>query len=594
MAYQEGGESLFDQAKRRGEEVVDLLKEGDESFLILASRAPESRFDQPTHNFRLLETEIENARRTSRGTDLPLALREAGKALRESRNPNREIYLVSDMQRSGLRLDSGDWEDLLDNDSRLFVLPVGGGTRSNVAVTAAELYEPRRFGETVRIKGTVTNFSPGRREVLATLVLDGERRGTASLTLDPGQSEATVFSLNFEEGGSHRGEIRIGDDELSEDNSFFFTLERPDRLRVLVVGQEESRDLFYLQNALDPKGGDGLMEIETADPAELRSLRLDSYHAVFLLGVPLFSDDDLNQLEIYQQGGGGIVIVPGDGIDTGFYNQTVLPRLFGGTQIGESLVEHRSRPVGVEWFDPEHPAFALFPRGVKRALQDLQVIRHFDLLPGEFETEIARTGDGRPFLLEVKRGAGRAFLFSIGFDLSWSDYTTEPVFLPMVHEIIRYLYAGGALYQRSLTVGRPFRKDLSTVTLGAEYVCTTPTGEQLTLQPRSEGELLLLEFDGTETPGFYQISGPDYTEWFAVNLETEESDLGTVEPSDLIEQLALSDAVIVPVGEQLDRQVLGSRFGRELWWELLALALVLALVELAVAQGTRRTVIARG
>ncbi len=591
MAYEEGGESLFDRAKARGREVVDLLRDGDESSLILASRAPELRFEQPTHNFRLLETEIEKAGRTSRGTDIPLALREAGKVLRESRNPNREIYLVSDLQRSGLRLDSGDWESLVEDDLRLFLLPVGKEKRSNVAVTAAELYEPRRFGETVRIRGTVTNYSDRRRELLATLILDGERRGTASLALEPGRSEATIFSLNLDEGGSHLGEIRIDDDELADDNSFYFTLDRPDRLKVLIVGGENSEDVFYLSSALDPEGGDGLMEVETIDPGELRSARLEMYHAIFLLDVPTLAGADIDRLEVYQKGGGGIVIVPGDGIDTGAYNQAILPRLFGGTRFGESLLEQRNRPVGLEWFEPDHPAFALFPRGVKRALEELQIVRHFDLLAGENETEVARTGDGRPFLLEVRRGAGRAFLFSVGFDLKWSDLTTEPVFLPMVHEIVRYLYAGGALYHRTITVGRPYRRDLSNIAIGEEFLCTTPAGEEVVLQPRTEGDRLVLEFDGTDVPGFYHIHGRNHSEWFAVNLETEESDLSAVEDSELLDQIALPGAVIVPDGERLEREVLGSRFGRELWWELLAIALLLAIVELAVAQGTRRTVV---
>ncbi len=594
MAFNEGGKPLFDRAKARALDVVNLLKEGDESLLFLASTSAQSRFDAPAHNFRLLASEIDRAVCSSRGTDIPLSLREAKRALDRSRNPNREIYLVSDMQRSGLRLDSKSWSDIAGSDSRLFLLPVGKGERPNVAITGAELYEPRRFGETIRIRATMTNYSRDSRKILATLVLDGARRGTASLSLDAGGSASTVFSLEPGEGEIHTGEIRIEDDGLAEDDTFYFTLHRPGRLKVLVVAAEDAGSLFFLRNALDPEGGKGLIDVTVVDPVELRSARLDGYHAVFLVEVPSFDEEEMTKLERYRDGGGGIVIVPGDAIDTGVYNREVLPRLAGGSKLGESLIDHGDRPAGVEWVAPDHPVFALFPRGVKRAFEDLLFARHFELLPGKGTVELARTSDGRPFLLEAKHGAGRTMLFSAGFDLTWGDFPTEAVFLPLIHEIVRYLYAGGALYRRSLVVGWPYRGSLAGVSPGAEFTCTKPDGEVVALQPRVEGDDLILEFEDTDRPGIYLVKGGAFSDRFAVNLETDESDLSYVKNSDLSDRIPVERVIVVPEGKRLDRTVLGSRFGRELWWGLLVIALLLLLVELAVSQGVRRAPAARG
>ncbi len=594
MGFQDRGTGLFERAKERARSVVGLMKDGDESLLVLGSRSPESRFETPTHNFRLLEGEIERAPLSARGTDLALSVREAMRLLEGSRNPNREIYVVSDMQAGGFQTGSADWEEEAVQDIRLYLLPVGGSARPNLAVTGAELYEPRRFGEAVRIRAMVTNYSEREVDMIATLLLDGERRGTASVTLAAGASGAALFSVPLQEGGVRRGEIRIEDDALPGDNAFFFTLDRPDHLKVLLVGDPGDRGGFYLRKVLGPEEGEGLITIHSVQPPEVRSLRLSGYHAVILAGVPTLDQSGLAALEEYVRGGGGVIVLPGDGLDFGAYNREILPRLFGGGEIGESIIEHRSRPVGVEWHDMNHPVFAIFPRGADRVFQDIHISRLLDLTPPPIATEMARTSDGRTFLFESRLGAGRALMFAVGSDLSWSDLPTQAVFLPLVHELVRYLYSGGALYRQSLTVGKPYRRDLAGVGLGDLFTCTTPSGEVVGLQPRIDGERMVLEFLDTARPGFYLVEGGEFSEWFAVNLNTEESNLTPMGSDRIVEEFGFPGAVLVSGEGRLDRPVMSARFGRELWWEIILLALALAIVELFVAQGSRRTLTVEG
>lgn len=584
---EEGNRDLLDEAKDRARHVVDLLKEGDEAYLLLASDAPESRFDRPTHNFRLLEAEIEKVTPAAKGTDLALSIREALRVLEGSRNPNREIYLITDMQRVGFP-PAGDVEiDPRSANTRLFLLPVGGKERPNRAVVGAELFEPRRFGETVRIRTSVANYGAEAADAMVTLTMDGERRGTSSVRVGPGRTEPVIFSVLLKERGVHRGEIRIDDDGLPLDDALYFTLDRPDRLRVLLVGDPDEPAMLFLGNALDPEGGEAsLIRVDPADPSELRSLRLGAYHAVFLVGVRSLDEPALARLEEHLASGGGVVIVPGDGIDFGNYNTEILGRLAPGVRIGPSIVEHRDHPVGVDRYDASHPIFSVFRQGFEQALRDLAVARHLDLDPGERATVLARLADGMPLLLEAKKGAGRVLVWSIGHDLKWSDLPTRPTYLPLLHESVRYLYSGGALYKTALTVGRPYRKDLFGIALGEEFVCTTPR-EEVVLQPRTEGDHLVLDFDRTDWPGFYRIAGGDLDEWFAVNLETAESNLEALGADEGATRLPVEDVKVLAGNRRIERSVVEARFGRELWWEIILLALAVALVEMVVARTYR-------
>lgn len=587
MGLRSGAGTLMEEAKERARQVVDLLNEGDEAFLLLASDVPESRFERPTHNFRLLEAEIEKASPTAKGTDLSLAVREAVRVLEGSRHPNREIFLITDLQASGFPVEGGAAEDPRAEGARLFLLPVGGGERPNLAAEGAELFEPRRFGETIRIRTSVANYGDEPAEAVVTLTLDGERRGTSAVSVAAGRSEPVLFSVLLKERGLHRGEVRIDEDRLPVDDAFYFTLDRPDRLRVLLVGGPDEPSMVFLRSALDPEGGEGgPVRVDRADPSELRSLGLRSYHALFLVGVPSLGDAASARLEEYLAEGGGVVIVPGDGIDFGNYNTAILGRLAPGIRIGPSLVERRERPVGVTEFEESHPVFSVFRQGLGQALRELRVVRHLDLDGGEYASPLALLADGGPLLLETKKGAGRVLLWSVGHDLGWSDLPTHPAYLPLLHETVRYLYSGGALYKTALTVGRPYRKDLFGVGLGEEFIAATPR-EELVVQPVSEGDHLVLSFDRTDTPGFYRIRGGDLDEWFAVNPDTDESDLRPLDPSEAAGRLPVRNAEVMAPSRRLERPILEARYGRELWWELVLLALAVAAVEMVVARTHR-------
>ena len=590
MSFDEDGEPLLAKAKERGREVAELLDEGDEAFLVFGGDAPESRFEAPTHNLRLLETEIQKAPQSWQGGDITRSFREAYRSLAGSRNANREIYWISDMQRVSSAIEEGEWEAFLDPDVRVFLIPVGETDRPNLAVTKAELYESRRLDGNVKVQVEVANYSGAKRDVIASLWAGGERLANASLAIDAGSAQTTIFSMQSPKGSFVLGEVRIEEDDLSGDDTFYFTLAEQERLPVLVVTDGIDESYGYLQKALVPAGDESPVLLESAAPREIAGRDLSRYASVILLGVRTLSDGAVALLSEYVEAGGGVLVVPGDATDFGAYNQILLPALMPGVSLSESTIEHRRNPVGIEWFDPLHGVWSLFPKGIDRALRDVALTRYLDVTPGEQSRPLAKMGDGRPFLLESEKGAGHVLLFAGGFDLSWGDFPTQPVFLPLLHELVRYHDRGGALTRTSVLVNRPFRRALDGVSLGESFTIVTPSGQEFAVQPAAEGERIALSFAGTSEPGFYELRGPGRNEWFAVNLDTRESDLTPLDADELARSLPVEGVVVVTPRERIDRSVLGTRFGRELWWELIVLVLALALFELFLSQSSRQAV----
>ena len=52
---------------------------------------------------------------------------------------------------------------------------------------------------------------------------------------------------------------------------------------------------------------------------------------------------------------------------------------------------------------------------------------------------LARYEDGSPALLEANVGRGRVLLFTSSLGSSWNDLPLTPLYLPLVHQMIRYV-----------------------------------------------------------------------------------------------------------------------------------------------------------
>ncbi len=126
--------------------------------------------------------------------------------------------------------------------------------------------------------------------------------------------------------------------------------------------------------------------------------------------------------------------------------------------------------------------------------------------PVEGAQVLARFDGGTPALVERRVGAGRVLLFASTLDLTWSDFPLKPVYLPFVHQALRYLVA----YSQPapwLTVGQVL--DPTSAGVRGTPAAATPTG-RIALTP--SGRRLPLDEEGAEVlslteTGFYSVRG---------------------------------------------------------------------------------------
>jgi hypothetical protein len=580
--------SVFQQAKDKALGVVNLLKEGDEAYLILFSDTPTVITPQATHNFSGLRRLLDEAQLSNRPTDLHKALLATYDLLEGSQNLNKEIYLLTDMQRSA-------WEALREDSlrvgagARLYLLSVTRDAHwSNLSLNSVDYSDQLpEAGKPLRLAAKISNLAHQASEnAMVELYLDGARRAQRSLQLAPRETQGVSFTTVVAEPGIHTGYVEVTDHQLTSDNRRFFTLNVPRQIRVLTVG-DDPRASFYLQTALRPDQETSEVIIPTAIPVyDLRHHNLDQVDVVLLADVPELDGDQLSKLDRFVRQGGGLLILLGGGINHHFYNDRLLKRVCPVT-IQEALGSptQRGSYLTIDQVDYDHPVFQVFRRTEQEEFPSPRFYMTYDVAPGEGTTVLASFNNGSPALVESKTGRGRVLFFATAVDPDWTDMPVRGAFIPLVHRSVHYLATAQPSDLEELLVGTPLRWGLTEVPEGQELSCETPAGERISLRPSGQRGYMVASYEATDEPGIYRFFLGDRTLMaFAVNVDLMESDLEPLPVKEAKELLGKDQVFVVTPGSDLETAILQSRFGRELWKAVLWCVLALMVVEMVLGR----------
>ncbi|MFH1143888.1 MAG: hypothetical protein V1774_05025, partial [Candidatus Eisenbacteria bacterium] len=435
----------------------------------------------------------------------------------------------------------------------------------------------------------------------------GALLGEGVVDLEAGSAAQTVIALASEpEQGLLT--VRATPDLLERDDVRFVVTTATSRFRVLLVTGDIPADAAirdearFVVLALDPWAGGALLgegagaaagsagearlfEIEMVAEADLGLRGEIDADAVVLLNVGRLSATAVERLEIFQQSGGGLLIALGDRVDTRMYNEHILPRLCSARL--ENIETQRDgtgqfalRPAVVG-----HALFAGFPIAPGGALTSAHFRTIVQLRPGDRSRILAEFSGGRPALIEEPG----LLLFASALDIEWSDFPTSASFLPFLHRAMLQLILGGRAGQQQPVVGDALSWPVPRSSFAVAFRCQGPDGTDLPVSvvQTDRGPLLLSE--PVPEPGFYHLnsasapSGPD-GEPVAVNVDVRESDLRVMR-ADQMDLLFGENAVHLAAEGEISRQILETRYGRELWRLCLVLAFGLLLAESLIARG---------
>jgi hypothetical protein len=451
-------------------------------------------------------------------------------------------------------------------------------------------------GQEVAFDATLHEFGDqSRKQVRVEFLVDDSPVGEQTADVPAGGDATVHFTHRFREGGSHAVAVRAAGDQLEIDNTRWLVVPVEQAIRVLCVAGEPE-DAKYLAVALAPDTeAESAIRPQVISEGELADTELADFQCVFLSNIAQLTADEASRLAQYMEQGGGLAIFLGDRVQADSYN-----RLAGGeapllpAHLGDVRTE---KQFGVDPLDYRHPIAAPF-RGRERAgLLTTPVGRYFhlDVSSDRSQAETALAlASGDPLVVTVPHGSGRVVLVATAGSLAsvdrasgepWTTWPAWPSFLPVVREILSFA-VGGQHDQWQALVGEPLAGTLPTTGASRELELTRPNGRKVSLRAGTSADEAW-RYEDTGVAGIYSIgSGGTDVARFAVNVNTQESDLAKVDPRQLPAEIAVrtdwrnSDAVVA------SGVLPGKIWNRSLLWAAAALALLELCLAWLFGRGT--------
>ena len=524
----------------------------------------------------------------ARATALGPGLKLAQTILDDSDLPAGEVVIVSDFQANAW---TGDEGVAFPAGTAVRTVELGGESVDNHAVTQVVLNRERvegreRISPAARV---VRTGGSGEAEVEVRLELDGRVVQTRTVTLPESGAGGVAFDPVTVTRRHTLLTVSLSGDALPQDDRYNMVLS-PGRATAVQVLSSSSRGTnagaLYLQNALEISEEQAFQVLGGGVPGPET---LAQRHVMVLNDRPFPSGAEGARIRDWVGAGGGIVLVAGE---RGGWSAEFAD-LFPGT-LGGIVDRDGSRGERLVGLDYDHPVFEVFrgPRQGDFSSARFYRARSFQVEETDSVRVLARFDDGSVALAERRVGEGRVLVWSSTLDAFWTDLALKPVYLPFVHQLVRYA-SGRNPAVEAFTTGQVLdvtdASAMESAGLGdvvealasaEERVALTPDGASV---PLDEGR----HFLDLDQAGFYQIRPPGQDDVrpvaIAVNVDRREAELATMDAREVV--AAVGGAVdgqptaapAGPEGDRLRREDLERR--QSLWRYLLIGALGLLLLE---------------
>jgi len=604
MASASEGASLLAQARNQAQRLAALFAPGDEIFLISAAKP--ARLISPAAFLtpESFSAAVAAIPQSSGETDLVGALALAREKVANSRNVNREIYVLSD-GRAELPVNSSSNEKAsveTIHGLRGYVIRYDKTLTNNLLLQGATLSNQIfERGKTFEAVATIANN--GRNDIsnrLVHLFLNGKRVAQQTVDVPAGTERRVTFRAVPDTAGFMFGRLELEDDDLMLDNTRGFVFFIPPQRRVLAVGGHPE-DLTYIRLAFDPAANQTANTWHEIAADNLAAERFENYDGIVLANVPRLSESVAQRLINYLNNGGGMMIFPGSDVDLRNYNELLLTRLNAGVfgaSMGQ-LAVNGAPPAGDNFIrlgriDFSHPVFSgIFEKSDKAPRLDSPVFRFAVQMRVESGTlPIIEFANGYPFLVERRVGTGLLLIFTSAATEQWSDFAFKGLFAPLTHRCISYMTQSRDNQRESQFVGEELVTNLRVPATAVEM--ELPAGDRRKVPVKIAGQNYQARYSEIEQSGQYRLwqttsdsasrNGKLLQTW-AVNFNPTELKLPPLPDQAL--QAAIGGAVAF-ISPEVDivEAVRQARYGSELWQYFLVAAIIALLVEMWLSRSS--------
>jgi hypothetical protein len=420
------GESstLLELAKKQAREIVESFHASD-------------RFQLITNDFegrhqRLLSAEqfkemLNEVNLTPAAKKISAVVNRQIDLLRQSDNPNKIIYLLSDFQR-----EMGDFKQTrTDTTFSLRCVYLEAALADNISIDSAWFdnpYREKNKPENLWIKAT--NHSGKRFDnIPVKLIVDSVQRGMENMALGPDSSGEKKIVFTAGKAGFHSAKLEITDYPIVFDDSYYISWNTPELIKVLCIngGAENAflNQLFLKNQAFDYRN---------IPEQQLDFAALTRQECIILNEVANVSSGLAQELKKFVNQGGTLLVFPSlksdlsswsafsSSIGAGIYDSPVT--------LSQKAISLNSRhPVYDDVFDKQPDGVDLPEVKVYLPIRTGQMVR---------EEMLMRLQNGDRLLTQFDAGKGKIYMAAVPLNDASGNFQKHALFIPTVYKIALY------------------------------------------------------------------------------------------------------------------------------------------------------------
>lgn len=595
MSVVDANGSYFNQARQNILELVKNLQEGDEAALVLVSD-PGNEKIKPTLNLDEFTKQVREADISYSSGTINHSIIRAAEILNNSKNFNKEIYLLSDFQKG--RISAGkslpDLNRLLNDKIKLYTFDYSGKAVYNLGIDdlslSTQIFEKNK---PVGFNITVTNYSDRAADnTVISLFVNGERIAQQSISLAAGETSVITQEAIAKSIGYNNVIAELEDDDILEDNKRYAEFYIPDKIPVAIFYNNED-DVKYIMTALSLTGESGIVKITGKNLNQISSFDLSQFDVVIIAGGKNISNID--RLISYIKNGGGLFLMPGQNDDTPDFSKITFNMGLPSPEGTAGKLNDVSNAVSFDKIEFDHPIFRnIFSNLEKKTLQSPEIYFHYKISTEGKGINIITLSDGTSFLGDYKIGKGKVLLLNTAPVLSWSNFPLKNIFAPLMLKSVFYL-ASKDRADKKYFAGNSVSVTLPNVVL-PQIKVERPDKTEEFINLEKSGSLNFVNYSKTSITGNFKFySGEKIVDEISVNanpLESVTAYISNKEFEKYLDDIHFGGKFIpISKSENPSEIVMQSRFGSELWRLFLFAALITALIEMAVGRSTKKDLI---
>lgn len=581
--------SLLNQSKVIAKNLLSNLKEGDDVSIISVGNLNQNKI-LPTTNLSEAQKQIDDIEISEISFTTNQALIEAAKIFYQSKNFNKEIFLITDRQKSRL-FNSGEelsnFGKIFSNNTRLFLIDLSNDGFANLGIEdflpENQIFE---LGKEISFTATIKNYSSDNSSNnVISLFVNGKRNAQKNISLKGNETKSVNLETTLQDTGLVKFSVELEDDNILYDNQRYYSIYIPNEISVLILSDNynDSQFIKYVIG-LNPR-----IKLTEALTSQISSLNFKKYDLIFLIGTEKILN--VSKINSYLADGGNLILFPSS--QSGKISFSNFCKSIGiNNQLDEvGKANNKESIMEFSHADFNHPLLKnIFLEKIKTKIESPEIFKYFRFKNSGKEKNIIRFLDSSPFLFETQQSKSKILVFTSAPSLSWNDFPLKSFFAPIINKIVYYYSI--KLNEEKYFVGDEINIDLSK-SISSQITIKKPNGLKELTNVDSLKDKTNLTYKNTQTKGVYEFySSEKLLSYADLNVDPRESlqdKFSTSEFEDYLKRIEFQGKFFnLEKEDDFNKTIYESRFGTELWKYFLFIVLILAVAESLIARNTKK------